>query len=934
MGQHNNNVKDLSGIAMAFGPFRFLPRKRLLLNENKEVRLGSRAFDILGILLIRAGEVVPATDIISHVWPGTLPESNALRVHIASLRKALGDVRGRSELITNVLGQGYRFGAPVTQLTDDNRELVTDRPHDVPFRANRVVGRENDVASVTSLLAAGSLVTIVGPCGIGKTTLAHVISDRAMKSGLRTYFVDLAPLSDPASVVSTIAMTLGLPARSNKSSEIAAFLSRQRALLVLDNCEHVLTEIADLGDELRDASPNIRILTTSREPLQRHGEHVYQLEPLALPPSAKSLAATDALTFSAIELFVDRASSVVHSFDVSNKNVQAVVEICRRLDGIPLAIEFAAGQVEMFGLGEVARGLDRALETLSGTKRTAVKRHRTLGEALDWSYRLLSPTERIVLHRLSIFAGKFDLPSAIAVSTCPEIGSEQVAANVAGLAKKSMISIDSKDSRFRLLETTRAYAGAKLKEAGELRQVAKLHAIYCCRLSIAEENNWEERAADAWLAERGTFIDDIRSALAWAFSADGDAGLGVELAAISAPLWFRLSLLDEYIGWAERGLATLSNGPNPGKRQQLQLVAALGHALLHTKGPVPRMAEAFEKTLALSNELGIADHRSRAYWGLCSQKLISGDYAGALACAEEFFELHRNSADLASRLMMKRMNAIALHNLGETPLARRLLEEVLAQPAETARCAIDSAFYVDDRVAAMAFLGTTLWVEGLPTRAIQAAQASVEDALCIEHMPSLCYALAISACPISLWMGNDEQAEEFAELLLERSQEHHLEFWNLWGKSYATALAQRKGAALGLRDAPHLYLRAGRAGPLRETIATVCPGISDMGLYREAELQSPWCRPELLRIRAEQLRLDPTIAIERPESTLLIAQKLARRQGALSWELRAAISLAGLRKENRRQDAREVIADVLNRFVDPYPTTDMRTAQRLLQELR
>jgi predicted ATPase len=201
-------------------------------------------------------------------------------------------------------------------------------------------------------------------------------------------------------------------------------------------------------------------------------------------------------------------------------------------------------------------------------------------------------------------------------------------------------------------------------------------------------------------------------------------------------------------------------------------------------------------------------------------------------------------------------------------------------------------------------------------------------------MPSLCYALALSACPISLWMGNDEQAEEFAELLLARSQEHHLEFWNLWGKSYATALAQRKGAALGLRDAPHLYLETGRVGPLRETIATVCPRISDMRLYREAELQSAWCRPELLRIRAEQLRLDPWIAIERPESTLLLAQKLARRQGALSWELRAAISLAGLWKEHRRQDARETIADVLNRFVDPYPTTDMRTARRLLQELR
>ena len=932
MGRRTS-VESRPQAAIAFGSYRFLPRKRLLLRGIDEVRLGSRALDILGILLERAGEIVPSAEIMSRVWPDTQVERAALKVHIGLLRKALGERQGRSEFIENVAGRGYKFAAPVQRLVDRSANADEDGPHGATLRTNRVIGRQNALEEVASLLGNESLVTITGAAGIGKTTVARLIADRSEKTGLLTYFIDLAPLS-AASVVSALASTLGLPARRHQQSEIATFLSSHYALLVLDNCEHVLTEISRLAVKLLAKSPNIRILATSRERLEVHGECVYQLGVLDLPRPADSLSARVALTFSAIELFVDRASSVVDSFVLSDTNVRTVVEICRRLDGIPLAIELAAGQIAMFGLVEVARGLNDSLETLTLMKRTSTRRHQTLGEALDWSYRLLSPLERAALRRLSIFPGKFDHSAAIAVCSQGELGGEAVAACLASLAKKSMIAVDDKDSRFRLLETTRLYASAKLKEAGELQRVAKLHAIYCCRLFAEEENNWEERAPEAWLAEHGTLMDDIRSALAWAFSADGDEELGVELAASSAPLWFQLSLLDEYIGWAERSLATFSKGTSSSKRHQLQLVAALGHALLHTKGPVPRMAEAFEKTLALSNELGIADHRSRAYWGLCSQKIVSGDYAGALRRADEFFELYGQSETLAFRLMIKRVKALALHNLGETPLARRLLEEVLAQPMKSARRAIDSAFYFDDRVAAMAFLGTTLWIEGLPTRAIRTAEASIEEALSIDHMPSLCYALAISACPISLWIGDDEKAEEFTELLVARSREHHFEFWSLWGKSYATALAQRKGAALGPRDAPHLYVETGWAGPLRETIATICPSISDMRLYREAELQSAWCRPELLRIKGELLESSDIAAQQAAESAFLLSLKLARENGALSWEIKTAVSLANLWKTNKRRDARNVIEGVLGRFVDPYQTKDMCTARRLHEELR
>jgi predicted ATPase len=331
---------------------------------------------------------------------------------------------------------------------------------------------------VATLLAKERLVTISGAAGILKTTIARLIADRSRKKGLLTYFIDLAPLSGSASVVSALASTLGLPARRHRRPEIATFFSDQDALLVLDNCEHVLPQISRLADELVAKSPKLRILATSRERLQVCGEYVFQLGALDLPRPADSLSARLALTFSAIELFVDRASSAVDTFVLSDTDVRTVVEICRRLDGIPLAIELAAGQVAMFGLIEVARGFNNSLETLTLAKRTSNRRHQTLGEALDWSYRLLSPLERAVLRRLSIFPGKFDHSAAVAVCSESEVGSEAILVSVANLMKKSMIFVDSEDGRLRLLETTRDYAREKLKEAGEFRRTAELHATY------------------------------------------------------------------------------------------------------------------------------------------------------------------------------------------------------------------------------------------------------------------------------------------------------------------------------------------------------------------------------------------------------------------------------------------------------------------------
>jgi predicted ATPase/DNA-binding winged helix-turn-helix (wHTH) protein len=916
-------LNDSFQATVVFGPFVFMGEKRTLLKSGEDFRLGSRAMDILAVLLERPGEVVTTPRIMSQVWRGQQVEPNTLRVHIAALRKALKCPPDNKPIIKNIAGKGYSFVAPVTTLAKVSQ--VFDQNEPAWLRG--IIGRDGDVEAVRLMLLEGALVTIVGPSGIGKTTLARVIKHKSLQLGSATYFVDLAPLSDPSLVVSVVANQLGLPARRSKSAEIAAYLSSKRALLILDNCEHLLAVVSGFVRELAAGETAFRILATSREAMRLTGEQVFQLSPLTIPSIADATTPASTLAFPAARLFVDRILAAGYPFELSHEAIVKVVQICRKVDGIPLAIEIAAGQVGMFGLDEVASGLSRTKETLSGAKRTVTHRHRTLIDALDWSYDLLSPTERLVLNRLSIHAAQFDIASATAVCGA------DVSTSLSSLLRKSMLGLDVHSGQFRLLEATRAYANHKLRQSGDHGLVAKLHAKYISSLFSSDDDHWEERAPEAWMMVRRHLIDDVRAALAWAFSSSGDEDLAIILVAVSAPLWFQLSLLDEYIQWAERSLAALSL-KTPSLPQQLQLSAALGHALLHTKGPVSRMAEAFEKALELSNKLGISDHRSRAYWGLCSQKIVSGDYEGALARANEFLELYGSSEDPSSQLEIKRVKALALHNLGKLRIARSLLEEVLAQQNRSPKYSFDSAYRFDHRVAATAFLGTTLWIEGFPTRAMEIAEAGVKSALEIDHMPSLCYALSISACPVFIWTGQYERASYFIDLLKKRSSEHHLEYWNLWARSYEAALARQSCIPHGHTDTAHLYMESHLAGPLREVIATICPSITDNRLYRESERQSAWCRPELMRIRGLQLQADPTSPPEIGENVIVASRDLAKQLGTLSWELRSTTSLARLWKRSKPREAVKELQEVMRRFDGNCATADIVAAECLLEELQ
>lgn len=480
--------------SVAFGPFILSPGTRVLENNGVPVALGDRALDILIVLVERAGEIVSQKELMSRAWRDLIVSPGNLRVHMTTLRKVLDDGRAGARYIQNVVGQGYCFIAPVrrTNTVDITVPASTHSPASSlePWRAlppamMRMIGRDATVGTIAADLRVDRFVTIVGPGGMGKTTVAVAIAHAMLAefSG-KVYFVDIGAITDPAGLISAVTSTLGLNAHgASPLAILMALLRKTRMLLVLDNCEHVIDAAAALAETIFSAAPEVHILATSRESLRAEGEHIYWLRPLESPPPDSSVSAATALRFPAVQLLVERATASDSRFELTDANAPMVAQICGRLDGIALAIEFVAGRIGTHGLEGTAGLLNKRLGLHWQGRRTALPRHQTLHSLLDWSYGLLSQLERRVLRRLSIFIGAFTLDAAQAVAAEAGIDAIQLAAAVDQLIAKSLVSVTPEPAAsFRLLETTRLFALRKLEESGEVDTTAEHHARYLLRL--------------------------------------------------------------------------------------------------------------------------------------------------------------------------------------------------------------------------------------------------------------------------------------------------------------------------------------------------------------------------------------------------------------------------------------------------------------------
>jgi DNA-binding winged helix-turn-helix (wHTH) protein len=382
-----------------FGPFTLSVSSRLLSRDGKPVQIGSRSLDILIFLLERAGEVVSKRDLLERVWPGLTVDEGGLRVHINGLRKALADGHEGARYVANVPGRGYSFVAPIVrerELPSVPARVEAAQLASLPPVLARMVGREDDVQSLAAQILELRFVSLVGPGGIGKTTVAikacHQLRDE-FAGNIR--FINLSVITDPGLVQVTIASMLGVTANfSDPVVGIVALLRRQRCLLVLDSCEHLIDPVAALADAIRQQAPEAYLLTTTREALRVEGEHVVQLSTLACPPEGSVLTAAESLAYPAVELFAERASASGAGFKLTDDDTSIVADICRKLDGVALAIELGAGRVGAYGLAGTAQLLGSRLGLLWQGRRTAPARHQTLHATLDWSHDLLSAPRR------------------------------------------------------------------------------------------------------------------------------------------------------------------------------------------------------------------------------------------------------------------------------------------------------------------------------------------------------------------------------------------------------------------------------------------------------------------------------------------------------------------------------------------------------------
>ena len=491
-----NRIDNHAANAILFGSFRLLPQQRLLLEGDKSVRLGSRALEILIALLEKPGELVSKNELMARVWPNTFVEAANLTVHIAALRRALKDGQSGNRYLINIPGRGYRFVAPVKSEKAGPPSLqlgATRTSHNLPTSLTRLIGRCDLIKKLLEHLSNQRLVTIVGPGGIGKTSVALAVAEGlASKYDDGVCMVDLASLDDPTLVPCAIAASLGNEYSFEYSlADLITELSDKRMLLLLDNCEHVIGATAQIAIDLLRRAPGVQILASSREPLRVDGEHLHRLSPLESPPASAALTAAEAIAFPAVQLFVTRAAASLGEFELDDANAATVAEICRCLDGVPLAIVFAAARAAAVGLRGVAAGLEDSLQLLTSGHRNLHPRQQSMSATLDWSYRLLTELEQSILRRISVFDGNFTLRAAAATAAdCGQLECE-ITDHVLELVAKSLILADMRgaEPRLWLLKTTRAYALRKLAESGERGEIILRHTEHDRKSLLRSRDN-------------------------------------------------------------------------------------------------------------------------------------------------------------------------------------------------------------------------------------------------------------------------------------------------------------------------------------------------------------------------------------------------------------------------------------------------------------
>jgi len=703
-----------------FQRFELVPDERRLLLDGAPAPVGARALDVLVALVENHDRVVTKRELFERVWPGLVVEENNLQVQVSTLRKLLG-----ASAIATVAGRGYRFTLPVSGSGDAAQppagsSRATVARGNLPRPLGALHGREADRGAITTMLHGSALVSIVGPGGIGKTRLAIDVAqavNAAYAGGC--WLVDLAPVADARRVLPEVARVLGLPDPQAGAGAMADAMAGHGVLIVLDNCEHVLDAVAALVDVLLRGAPDMRLLITSQEPLKVDGERIYRLDGLAVPPTNDARDAGDA---GAVRLFVERAQAVWPQLAADHDTLAAIVEICRRLDGIPLAIELAAARVPLLGVEGVRARLDERFRVLTGESRLVLRRHQTLRAMFDFSHGLLSEHERKVFRRLGTFIGLIAVEQAQSVCADEQLDAWEVLRCLGALVDKSLvIAVGEHPRRLRLLESARAYALEQLSAAGETQRWLARHAeatAACLRPSLDEA--WR-LSRDEWLARYAPELDNVRAAIDWALM--HRPALAIELVGDAAKLWQEFELWPEALRYCTAAGAHVrdetparaagrlwyvqarANGGTSEHLMQMRDDIRRAMPLLQASGDVPVLAEALmrlatwslfpgdEEQWAALAQLDALQPRAGEERDALNLESVRNEARGVLELRRESFaearrhlerarDLYDALGNRAAAARAYRMVAVGHLEAGEFDAAIAVLRAVLAPLAE------------------------------------------------------------------------------------------------------------------------------------------------------------------------------------------------------------------------------------------------------------
>jgi predicted ATPase/DNA-binding winged helix-turn-helix (wHTH) protein len=938
-----------SAIRLRFGPFELNVAERSLKKANQVIPLGGRAYDILIALLEKAGEAVAKAELIAKAWPDVTVEEGSLRVHLSALRKALGDGQFGDKYIANIQGHGYSFIAPITRLpADRDRGGASEGLSNLPPALGRMVGRENVVLEIRGWLQTGQrLITILGAGGIGKTTVALAVGHAVLAdfSGA-AFFVDLSTASDK-DVSGAIASALGADPRFvSRRDALLDFLHPRRALIILDSCEHLVEKTAEVTDSILQSAPDIHIVATSRETLRVPDERVLRLCPLECPPEQPGLTASEVLAYPAARLFVERIRARGGDFSLGDEEAPVVAEICRKLDGIALAIELAAGRAAIFGVRNTVAKLGSRLDLLKFGRRTANPRHQTLMATLDWSHDHLSVVERVLLRRVAIFVGSFTLEAARAVAEGVGIDGSEIAGALGNLVNKSLIGVwtNSRGLHHRLLDTTRAYALEKLATTGERDSIAGRHASFSIQMLESNPVNlfdveFTEVAVNAVRDDLG----NIRAALEWSFGPNGNGPTAIRLAAAASQLLLAMSLLLECRTWMEKAVARMTPDCDP--RHQVKIQAALALSLMYTEGNNERVREAFHTAL------NFAQQHEETHLHL---SLLSGMsmYLHGLVDAAGTYELALRSVAVAKKTGNPDDAAIADSILGAAYCLRsdqRRAQEHLKRSLRGSLRRFNASQYLFDlRSSSLSVLTHSFFFSGNLDQAADCAKMNFEEAARSGHPVGLCRAV-INSMRLYFWVDDLEQVES-GLAKLEHTAERH-------------SLAPARAVALGFRGR---YLV--RIGRMVEGIRHLQESLEKLAIHRYDVVTSDLVSELTVSLAKQNARSEALALIDQSIAAIIEAKRLlrlpafflakgsalasgevpevfraeeffakammqARQESAVPYELRAGLELARIWiGRGEVQKAHDLISPVYCRFSEGFTTPDLISARRILEQ--